>query len=84
MAIADYMKEQFVTEAELMVILGCSPERIRDLRSHHINGKQNFIDHFKPAKSCILYLTEDVKKFLEREKFSFGIALENSGQEVSD
>lgn len=77
MAIKEYMKEEYVTEEELIQILGSSPERIRDLRSHHINGKQEFIDHFKPAKSCILYLTEDVKKFLQREKYSFGIAVKD-------
>jgi len=73
----DRLREEYITEEELANFLGVDTKRIRDLRSHHLNGKFEFIDHIKPTSKCILYYLEDVLKYLHNCKdFSFGIAKE--------
>jgi len=68
------LKDEYITEEELAEFFGVDPKRIRDLRSHHMTGKQKFIDHIKPTRKCKLYLYKDVLKFLENcEICSFGI-----------
>jgi len=75
MAFTEQFKEEYVTEAELAVALGVDTKRLRDLRSHHTNGKQKFITHIKPTSKCILYRTEDVMNWLRDSKlYSFGVA----------
>ena len=69
----DRLKEEYITEEELAEFLGVELKRIRDLRSHHIRGKHQFIDHIKPTSKCKLYKYVDVMKFLEScDVFSFG------------
>lgn len=69
----DKINEQFITEAELANLLGVDPKRIRDLRSHHVKGKQRFIDHIKPTSKCVLYRYETVLEWLEKtDTCSFG------------
>ena len=69
----DKIKEQYITEPELAVLLSVDSKRIRDLRSYHVTGKQRFIDHIKPTGRCRLYKYEDVLKWLqELEVCSFG------------
>lgn len=74
----DQLKEQYITEDELAEFLGVDTKRIRDLRSHHINGKQEFINHIKPTSKCVLYRHTDVLKYFESLEgiCSFGKALE--------
>ncbi len=72
--ISDEISDKYVTEEELAVILRVDTKRIRDLRSHHINGKQPFIDHVKPTNKCVLYRVEDVMKFMDNQDIcSFGM-----------
>jgi hypothetical protein len=69
----DYIKEQYVTESELIQLLMVDAKRIRDLRSNHVTGKRKFIDHIKPTSKSILYRLEDVLQYLEGQKVnSFG------------
>jgi len=76
--ITKYMEENYVTEDELAEFLSLSLERLRDLRSHHITGKQKFIDFVKPSNKRILYHIDDVMKWLEsHEVYSFGSAKED-------
>jgi hypothetical protein len=68
------IKNSYVTEEELAEILRVDTKRIRDLRSHHVNGKQQFINHIKPTSKCIFYRVEDVMNFLSNQNVcSFGI-----------
>ena len=70
--------ERYVTEEELMKLLEVSPERMRDLRSLHINGKQKFIDHIKISSKCVLYGIHDVENWMQEQKlYSFGTAKED-------
>jgi len=74
----EQLKEEYITEDELATFLNVDTKRIRDLRSHHVTGKQEFINHIKPTGRCRLYLYEDVLKFLENcEICSFGISNTN-------
>ena len=69
----DTIKMQYITETELSELLNVDIKRIRDLRSSHINGKQEFIDHIKPTSKSILYRLQDVFTYLESQKIhSFG------------
>ena len=71
----DEVKQLYVTEEELASLLGVEQKRIRDLRSHHIQGKQRFISHIKPTSKCILYEKQEVIGWLKDQKvYSFGIA----------
>ena len=68
------LRDEYITEEELASFLCVDTKRIRDLRSHHVTGKQEFIDHIKPTGRCRLYRYKDVLKFLENcEIYSFGI-----------
>lgn len=70
----DKLKEIYITEGELAELLNVDTKRIRDLRSHHINGKRGFIDHIKPTSKCILYHVDSVTEYLKSQHiFSFGI-----------
>ena len=69
----DKIKEQFITEQELADLLNVDPTRVRDLRSHHVQGKKEFIDHIKPSSKCVLYHYKDVIKWLRSSDLcSFG------------
>lgn len=73
------LKEEYVTETELAKLLNVDVTRIRDLRSHHINGKTRFIDHIKPTSKCILYKYADIREYLGKCKLcSFGITIEET------
>ena len=61
----DLIKEIYVTEDELAELLNVDSKRIRDLRSNHITGKVEFINHIKPSGKQRLYHINDVKHFLE-------------------
>ena len=77
----DYIKEQYITENELSELLNVDIKRIRDLRSNHATGKQEFINHIKPTSRSILYRTQDVFKYLENQKiYSFGKQNEERGE----
>jgi len=68
------LKEEYLTEVELAEFLNVDTKRIRDLRSHHITGKQKFINHIKPTSKCILYQYKDIIKWLnDLKECSFGI-----------
>ena len=68
------LRDEYITEDELATFLNVDTKRIRDLRSHHVTGKQEFINHIKPTGRCRLYRYKDVLKFLENcEIYSFGI-----------
>ena len=74
------LKEEYITETELAEFLNVDTKRIRDLRSHHITGKYEFIGHIKPTSKCILYKYADVIKWLnsfDSHSFGIGKALEN-------
>jgi len=62
----DRIKEQFISEEELANLFNVDPKRIRDLRSHHMRGKQRFIDHYKPSGKSVLYRYEDVLEWIEQ------------------
>jgi hypothetical protein len=67
------IKMQYITESELSELLNVDTKRIRDLRSNHVQGKQEFIDHIKPTSKSVLYRLQDVFKYLENQKVhSFG------------
>ena len=67
------LKEEYLTETELAEFLNVDTKRIRDLRSHHLTGKAEFIDHIKPTSKCILYRYEDILKWLnDFDVHSFG------------
>ena len=69
----DVVKKIYVTEGELSELLNIDSKRIRDLRSNHITGKREFIDHIKPTSKSILYKFEDVLKYLDSQTvYSFG------------
>ena len=69
----DTIRMQYITESELSELLNVDTKRIRDLRSSHINGKREFIDHIKPTSKSILYRIQDVFIYLENQKiYSFG------------
>jgi hypothetical protein len=69
----DLIKNQYITENELSELLNVDAKRIRDLRSNHITGKREFIDHIKPTSKSILYKLENVFKYLENQTIhSFG------------
>ena len=71
----DFVMENYVTEAELTKLLGVDHKRIRDLRSHHVKGKQKFINHIKPTSKCVLYDKQEVRGYLVDQKVhSFGIS----------
>lgn len=70
----DILKEEYITEQELAGFLNVDPKRIRDLRSHHVTGKQEFINHIKPTGKCVLYKVDDVVHWLNSlDTCSFGI-----------
>ena len=60
----DKIREVYVTEEELADLLNVDSKRIRDLRSHHNTGKEEFIDHIKPSGKSRLYPIEAVVKYL--------------------
>jgi len=69
----DRVKEDYISESELTELLNVDSKRIRDLRSHHITGKRQFIDHIKPTSRCVLYPLEKVLHYLENCQIcSFG------------
>ena len=69
----DVVKKIYVTEGELSELLNIDTKRIRDLRSNHMTGKREFIDHIKPTSKSILYRLEDVFKYLNAQTvYSFG------------
>ena len=69
----DTIKMQYITETELSELLNVDIKRIRDLRSGHITGKQEFINHIKPTNKSILYRFQDVFTYLGNQKvYSFG------------
>jgi hypothetical protein len=69
----EYLKEYWITETELAVFLNVDPKRIRDLRSHHVTGKQKFIDFIKPTDKCVLYDVHKVYEWLKDQDLnSFG------------
>ena len=81
-AMEKLIAERYVTEEELMKLLEVSPERMRDLRSLHINGKQKFIDHIKLSSKCVLYGIHDVNDWmLEHKLYSFGTAKEDPNKQ---
>ena len=70
----DKIREQYITKIELAELLNIDAKRIRDLRSHHVTGKLQFIDHIKPSGRCRLYKYEDVLAWLKNHDVcSFGI-----------
>jgi len=75
----DTLKEKYLTESELAGFLNVDTKRIRDLRSHHMNGKHKFIECIKPTSKCILYRLDDVIEYLEGlcSCNSFGIVHED-------
>ena len=73
MTAIEKLKEIFITEDELANLLGIDPKRIRDLRSYHMKGKQQFIDHIKPSAKCVLFHYGDVLNWLNNcDVCSFG------------
>ena len=69
----DVVREMYITENELVSLLKVDPKRLRDLRSHHTQGKEQFINFIKPSGKQVLYLLEDVIEYLECcPKLSFG------------
>ena len=74
----EYFSGMYVTEKELAKLLDVSPERMRDLRSHHVQGKQEFIDFVKPSNKVVLYEKINVVNWLNNLKgYSFGSAKED-------
>jgi len=74
----EQLKEEYITEQELAEFLSVDTKRIRDLRSHHVTGKQEFINHIKPTGRCRLYRYKDVYNFLLNcEIYSFGMSNTN-------
>ena len=74
MSAIDDLRAMYVTEEELAAFFNVDTKRIRDLRSGHVNGKYEFIDHIKPTSKCILYQRDDVTKFLDKQlSYFFGI-----------
>jgi len=85
MTFTEELQERFVTENELAKLLDVSPERMRDLRSHHVQGKQAFIDFIKPSNKVVLYEKINVVNWLNSLKGnSFGSAKDSPDEEVSD
>ena len=69
----DLIKENYVSEAELVELLNVDSKRLRDLRSNHVTGKRAFINHIKPTSKSILYKLEDVLEYLGTQTVcSFG------------
>jgi len=69
----DKIAELYISEIEMAQLLNVDPKRIRDLRSHHMQGKQEFIDHIKPTGKCVLYKLQEVLDWLNAaETCSFG------------
>ena len=72
--LTELLEKYYVTEEELANALGVGPERLRDLRSHHITGKQKFINFIKPSNKQVFYHIDDVMEWLHKQKvYSFGI-----------
>jgi len=83
MTFTEELQERFVTESELAKLLDVSPERMRDLRSHHVQGKQKFIDFIKPSNKVVLYEKINVTNWLnDLQDFSFGSAKEDPDENV--
>lgn len=81
----EYIKEYYVTEEELGQIMDVSPERLRDLRSHHVQGKQKFIDFTKLSHKRVVYHFSNVIEWLnDQPTNSFGINRDDPDKEVSD
>ena len=80
------LREKYITEEELAELLNVDIKRLRDLRSHHLRGKSEFINHIKPSGKCVLYAYMDVVKWLkETNVCSFGMSQDESCDlEVSD
>jgi len=79
----DTIKMQYITEAELSELLNVDTKRIRDLRSGHITGKREFIDHIKPTNKSILYKLQDVFTYLENQKVhSFGKDQKSNSEKI--
>ena len=69
----DKIKELYINESELADLFNIDVKRLRDLRSHHVQGKIEFIDHIKPSQRCVLYRYEDVLEYIENSGLcSFG------------
>lgn len=60
----DKVREQYITEDELAQFLGLTKESLRDLRSHHRTGKQEFIPFRKLSNKCIVYEIDDVMNYI--------------------
>ena len=79
------LKEEFLTETELADFLNVDTKRIRDLRSHHVTGKSEFIKHIKPTAKCVLYRYADVHNWLGTlDNFSFGIGKSQTNHEKDE
>lgn len=61
------IKGIFLNQNELADLLNVSPDRIRDLRSHH-KKKKNFIDSYQPTARCTLFHIDDVLKYIYESK----------------
>lgn len=70
MAIAtarEKIKGIFLNQNELADLLNVSPDRIRDLRSHH-KKKKNFIDSYQPTARSVFFHVDDVLKYIYKSK----------------
>jgi hypothetical protein len=64
----DQIREQYITEVELATLFGVAPERVRDLRSAHKNGKIEFIPVSDVSAKEHLYHIDDVLAYIESRK----------------
>jgi hypothetical protein len=64
----EQIREQYLTEVEVANLFGVAPERIRDLRSAHKNGKLEFIPVSGVSAKEHLYHINDVLAFIESRK----------------
>lgn len=75
----DILYEEYVTEGQLIALLQVDSKRVRDLRSHHCTGKEEFIPFIKPSTKQVLYRLKDVQAYLNRQKLHiFGISSKDS------
>ena len=78
----DQIRQSYVTEEELAELLNVDTKRIRDLRSHHVQGKHKFINHIKPSSKCVLYSIDDILGWLYcQDRCLFGIAKEGGEED---
>ena len=65
------VKQEYLTEAELVAVLGVKMERVRDLRSNHNTGKKAFIAPHSVSAKAHLYHIDDVLAFIKSKKLGF-------------